>query len=164
LSTAHDNHDHRLCVRHALSTAEQICRKGGARLTPQRRQVLELVWSSHAPIGAYDIIGRMTREQGETVAPPTVYRALEFLLAHGLIHRIESLNAYIGCPCPHTRHAGHFLICRNCHAAEEVQDGDLTAALETCARRRGFASERETVELRGLCAACTSAGVPQDVA
>jgi len=153
-----EGHDHARCVRTALATAETLCRRRGARLTAQRRRVLELVWQSHTPVGAYDLLERLSAESGGgRVAPPTVYRALEFLLAHGLIHRVESLNAYIGCARPDARHAGHFLICRNCHAAAELQDPRIETALRKGAAELGFHVETETVELRGLCPGCQGA-------
>lgn len=147
-------HDHDACIASALATAEDLCRRRGVRLTAQRRRVLELVWQQHAPVGAYDLMARLSAMEGANVAPPTVYRALDFLLAHGLIHRIESLNAYIGCSRPGTRHAGHFLICRGCHATAEIRDPELIEAVHASASARGFSLEHETVELRGLCPAC----------
>jgi Fur family zinc uptake transcriptional regulator len=147
-------HDHDACIASALATAEDLCRRRGARLTAQRRRVLELIWQQHAPVGAYDLMARLSAMEGGNVAPPTIYRALDFLLAHGLIHRIESLNAYIGCSRPGTRHAGHFLICRECHATAEIRDPELAEAVQASASARGFSLEHETVELRGLCPAC----------
>src|SRR3954453_3718975 len=93
------DHDHADCVAAALGAAERLCARRGARLTELRRRVLELIWRSHEPIGAYALLDRLGRERGR-VAPPTVYRALEFLIAHGLVHRIASLNAFIGCVHP----------------------------------------------------------------
>src|SRR3981189_3799594 len=89
-------HDHRRCVSKALRTADQVCSERGLRLTPTRKRVLELIWTRHAPIGAYDILSQLSKE-GRQDAPPTVYRALSFLMGAGLIHRIDTLNAYLGC-------------------------------------------------------------------
>ena len=91
-----DEHDHRRCVANALDDAEAVCAERGARLTPVRRRVLEIIWQSHRPLGAYAILEVLSGE-GHSPAPPTVYRALEFLLTHGLVHRLSSLNAFIGC-------------------------------------------------------------------
>src|SRR5882724_8224269 len=96
-------HDHQHCIDDALVRAATICAQSGGRLTPLRRRVLELVWHSHAPVGAYDILDALRRD-GRPAAPPTAYRALEFLLGHGLIHRIESLNAFVGCAQPERPH------------------------------------------------------------
>lgn len=150
-------HDHGRCVDSALSAADALCRHRGARLTPLRRRVLEIVWTGHAPLGAYDILETLAAEQGR-VAPPTVYRALEFLVSHGLVHRIESLNAYIGCARPDDRHDGQFLICRLCGATAELHDPQIATALSRSAREAGFRIEQETVELRGLCPGCRAQG------
>ncbi|MGE5517421.1 MAG: Fur family transcriptional regulator [Bacteroidota bacterium] len=147
------NHDHGTCIAHAVEAAEAECRRRGARLTDVRRRVLELVWHSHAPVGAYALLETLARE-GFCAAPPTVYRALDFLLAHGLIHRIERLNAYTGCTHPGTPHAGQFLLCEGCGVAAELIDPAIDAAITGAAARLGFSVSRQTVEVDGLCPAC----------
>jgi len=146
-------HDHAACVHEALARADAICERRGARLTPLRRRVLELVWSGHRPIGAYDILGVLHGERGGA-APPTVYRALEFLLEIGLVHRIESLNAFVGCTKPGTDHAWQLLICRSCGRVAEIGDAGLDAAVSEAAARSGFTVQRRTIELAGLCPVC----------
>ncbi len=153
-SHPHDpNHDHAGCIASALAAAETECRRRGARLTDVRRRVLELVWQSHAPMGAYAILDVVGRE-GFSAAPPTVYRALDFLLAHGLIHRIERLNAFIGCSRPGQPHAGQFLLCSGCGIAAELDDPAIDQAVAQAAARHGFALTGQTVEAVGLCPAC----------
>lgn len=142
-------HDHESCIDAALDRAAALCARRGARLTELRRQVLELVWRGHQPVGAYDLLARMGR-----AAPPTVYRALDFLIEHGLVHRIESLNAYVGCDRPEATHQSQFLICTNCGVAAELDDPDLAAAAARRAAQLGFTVERQTVELRGRCPRC----------
>lgn len=146
-------HDHRHCVHAAVSQAHDLCASRGARLTELRRQVLELVWRSHSPIGAYQILGQLA-ESGRRMAPPTVYRALEFLSREGLIHRIDSLNAYVGCPSPARPHQAYFFICRACGDAAEFHDPELSATLARCVGRASFQIDAATVELAGLCARC----------
>lgn len=146
-------HDHGHCVAHALEAAEAECRRRGARLTDIRRRVLELVWQSHAPVGAYALLESLGRE-GFCAAPPTVYRALDFLLAHGLIHRIERLNAFMGCSRPGVPHAGQFLLCTGCGAAAELNDPAIDSAVAAAASRLGFTLTGQTVEADGLCSAC----------
>ncbi|MFO1076015.1 MAG: Fur family transcriptional regulator [Geminicoccaceae bacterium] len=148
-----ERHDHGRCVRSAVSRAQDLCARRGARLTPLREQVLELVWRSHAPIGAYQLMERLAESRGR-VAPPTIYRALEFLTREGLIHRIDSLNAYVGCPQPGRPHAAYFFICRDCGDAAEIHDGELAGAVARCVERAQFRVEAATVELAGLCARC----------
>lgn len=147
------DHDHHACVAHAVEAAEAECRRRGARLTDVRRRVLELVWQSHAPVGAYALLETLGRE-GFCAAPPTVYRALDFLLAHGLIHRIERLNAFAGCTRPGVPHAGQFLLCEDCGIAAELDDPAIDAAIAAAAARLGFAVTRQTVEVDGLCPEC----------
>jgi Fur family zinc uptake transcriptional regulator len=146
-------HDHARCVSDALAQAVSLCERRGARLTELRRRVLELVWESHAPVGAYEILERLGLER-RRAAPPTVYRALDFLSREGLIHRIDSLNAFVGCVEPGSAHRAFFLICRRCRDAVELRDQALEGSLERVATSAGFAVERATVELAGACARC----------
>src|SRR3990167_2037040 len=147
-------HDHSHCVNHALAEAESICTRQGLRLTTLRKRVLELVWGSHKPLGAYDILGVLSDEDGRRAAPPTVYRALDFLLENGLVHRISSLNAFVGCSPPEHAPPGQFLICRSCHAAIEREQPAISEAIVASAAAVGFAVEGQTVEVVGLCAGC----------
>lgn len=151
-----DAHDHTRCVDSAVARASDLCAVRGARLTELRRRVLELVWASHAPVGAYDILERLAAERGR-VAPPTVYRALEFLAREGLVHRLDSLNAFVGCAMPGAAHRAMFLICRRCRNAAEIQDPDAVAGLERAAGRAGFRADSVTVELAGTCSGCREA-------
>ena len=146
-------HDHRQCIDRALAAAEEICARQGVRLTDLRRRVLGLVWNSHAPVGAYEVLDRLRQSQGRA-DPPTVYRTLDFLRAQGLVHRIESLNSYVGCSRPHRHHAGQFLICTACGNAAEMQDSRVDAAITRGAGVLGFRIAQKTVEVRGLCQGC----------
>lgn len=148
-------HDHEACISAAMTQARAICVEQGGRLTPQRQQVLELIWQEHKPVGAYELLERL-REVGVKAAPPTVYRALEFLLTHGLIHRIESLNAYTGCTSPGTPHHGQFLVCSQCQQVAELDEPAISGQLDASAHRHGFEIERQTVEISGLCPHCRS--------
>ncbi|WP_439860267.1 zinc uptake transcriptional repressor Zur [Pseudomonas sp. MBLB4136] len=147
-------HDHSRCVSQALADAESICMRQGLRLTALRKRVLELVWQSHKPLGAYDILAVLSEEDGRRAAPPTVYRALDFLLEHGLVHRIASLNAFVGCNRPEHAHQGQFLICRQCHAAIELEQTAISQAIVSAAANVGFSVEGQTVEVVGLCSGC----------
>ncbi|MBM3536477.1 MAG: transcriptional repressor [Alphaproteobacteria bacterium] len=148
-------HDHDRCVSAALAAAEAVCERRGERLTPLRRRVLELVWGSHKPVGAYALLDRL-RDDGRGAAPPTVYRGLEFLLASGLIHRIETLNAYVGCIHPGETHVTQFLICRTCGTAAELDDRRLGEAIGRSAADHGFSIVSRVIELSGVCARCQS--------
>lgn len=130
-----------------------MCAGRGLRLTDLRRRVLELVWRSHEPVGAYQILSKL-RRRGRSAAPPTVYRALEFLLDQGFVHRIESQSAFVGCSHPESSHAGQFLICGSCGTAAELDDQRIRKAVAKGAKKVGFAVERQTIEVRGLCPRC----------
>ncbi|MBV9833429.1 MAG: transcriptional repressor [Alphaproteobacteria bacterium] len=146
-------HDHRLCVADALTVADRVCGERGIRFTDLRRRVFELVWASHKPVGAYAILETL-RTEGLGSAPPTVYRALDFLLEHELVHRIESLNAFVGCAHPGEHHRGFFLICTQCGNAEELDDERLNTAIAKAADAHGFAARHTTLEVAGTCASC----------
>ena len=137
----------------ALERAEAICEARGLRLTELRRHVLELVWAGHKPVGAYDVLDALA-EAGRRAAPPTVYRALDFLMEAGLVHRLDSLNAYIGCPDPAHAHSGQFLICRECHGVIELDASAINNRIEAAAAEAGFTAEQQMLEVRGLCSAC----------
>ena len=159
LSTAFmdTGHDHANCMESALDRASALCGERGVRLTSLRRRVLELVWVGHKPLGAYEILDTLKAER-RGAAPPTVYRALDFLLQHGLVHRIESLNSYVGCPDPLKPHGGQFLICRSCGLTAELNDHRIDEAIRNSANQAGFAVGRPMIEIEGLCPHCRDAG------
>ncbi|MCH7822082.1 MAG: transcriptional repressor [Proteobacteria bacterium] len=138
-----------------MATAELLCRDSGLRFTALRRRVLALVWESHKPIGAYGILAGL-RDDGRRAAPPTVYRALEFLIEAGLVHRLDSLNAFIGCPDPGRMHTGQFLICRDCRTVTELADSDIEGLVAEKAKQLGFTAVRQILEIEGLCKRCRS--------
>ncbi len=147
-------HDHARCIDDALDAAAEICGRRGARLTPLRRRVLELVWAGHRAVKAYDLLARL----GAGAMPPTIYRALDFLVAQGLVHRLESLNAYVGCPRPRAQHDSQFLICQDCGVVDEIDAPALVAEVRRRAGAAGFAPIRQTLEVHGLCGQCRAPG------
>jgi Fur family transcriptional regulator, zinc uptake regulator len=148
-------HDHKHCIEDAVSAAESLCAARGLRFTPLRRRVLELVWSGHKPVGAYALLNQL-RDEDLGSAPPTIYRALDFLIEHGLIHRIERMNAFVGCSHPGESHRGFFLICGECGNAEEVESATVADTIAASASRRGFTARDMTLEVTGTCADCRS--------
>lgn len=146
-------HDHHHCTREGLSQAEAHCAANGARLTPVRRRVLEILLEDHRALGAYDVLQRLAAE-GFGNQPPVAYRALEFLVDQGLAHRIQRLNAFAACSHPGADHQPAFLICRTCaQVAEAAAEAPLAALSETAAES-GFTIERTSIEAIGLCPAC----------
>jgi Fur family zinc uptake transcriptional regulator len=147
------HHDHAHCTAELLARAERTCERRGSRLTGQRRDVLDCVAQSHSAVGAYDIIERMA-SRGPRPAPITVYRALDFLEAHGLVHKIESRNAFIACTHPHDGQPAAMLVCEQCGLVAELDAPQAFATLEAAAAAQGFSVHRSVVELSGLCGAC----------
>lgn len=156
ISPFHGEHDHSNCQSQAISDAVSQCEKKGLKLTKVRKLVLKIIWASHNPIGAYDILQKL-QENGHKPAPPTAYRALDFLVGAQLIHRIESLNAYIGCPSPDDNHQCQFYICKQCGHIAELNNIAVSAALDNSANELGFLSQQPIIEVHGLCADCQTA-------
>jgi len=147
-------HDHTACFAGTIKAAVTLAETLGLSLTSLRRRVLEIVAASHRPMGAYDVLAELGRTYASRPAPPTVYRALDFLLRHGFVHRIESLNAYVACFAPATRHAAHFLLCRVCGRVAEIEAPALSLVLDEVSKAADFKIEREIVEIAGLCSDC----------
>jgi Fur family zinc uptake transcriptional regulator len=148
-------HDHARCARSARAAVADECRARGLRLTPARGCVLDALLEEHRALTAYELLDRL-RQAGLGKAPPIVYRALEFLVANGFVHRIEGLGAYVACAHGGDRHAAAFLVCRACRrVAETVVDGP-GALLAAEGAAVGFTVERVTLEAEGLCARCAA--------
>src|SRR5882672_12362626 len=143
------DHDHERCTADALKHAEVLCAQRAQRLTPIRRQVLEVLLESHKPLGAYEIMDRSSVRGGRP-APITIYRALDFLRDNGLVHRIESRNAFVACV---HNHAGEdlvvFLICERCGAVGEASGGGVAEALKASSRAAGFSPKSPLIEIAG---------------
>ena len=147
------DHDHGRCASDAIAHAEELCAARAQRLTPMRRQVLEALLASHRPLGAYEIMERLA-DNGRP-APITVYRALDFLRENGLVHRIESRNAFVACV---HNHVGDdliaFLICERCGSVGEAPGGTVAEAIKASARAAGFSPRSPVIEIAGVCSHC----------
>ena len=140
-------------LNQVLARADALCTERGVRLTAQRRRVLELVCRAARPVGAYEILDQI--RDGAAAAPPTVYRALDFLLEQGLVHKLETLHAYVGCTHPEHPHMSQFLICADCGDVTEIEDTSISNSLQKATRETGFTPRRRVVEVIGVCAECT---------
>jgi Fur family zinc uptake transcriptional regulator len=145
-----------------VQAVERACNERGLRLTAIRARVLSLVAQAGKPIKAYDLLEQVRDGEGAgAAAPPTVYRALDFLLANGFIHKLESINAFVACHHPNSaQHSVPFLICDRCHSATELEDASIVASLDAAARGLGFAPQAQTLEVHGLCAKCAAGESP----
>ena len=151
------DHDHQRCTADALKHAEVLCAERSQRLTPIRRQVLEVLLESHNPLGAYEIMDRAAA-RGPRPAPITIYRALDFLRENGLVHRIESRNAFVACVSTHA--SGDlvvFLICERCGAVGEASSAAVADQLKSAARAAGFLPKAPVIEIGGICSHCRQA-------
>lgn len=141
-----------------VAEVERACEARGLRLTPIRAHALRLIADAGRPLKAYELLDLM-KATHEGAAPPTVYRALDFLLENGFIHKLSSINAFVGCHHPGAaQHAVPFLICDRCQSATELEDAQIVGALDARARALGFVPQAQTLEVHGLCAACVDAG------
>ena len=148
-----ETHDHAHCIANGVKAADDFCDKAGLRLTPTRRRVLEILLEQHRAMGAYEVLDTL-REEGLGSQPPVAYRALEFLVQNGFVHRIERLNAFIACAHPGEDHAPAFLICRKCDSVAEASSEATKGRLGDAAKAAGFKIERAVVEAIGLCPEC----------
>jgi Fur family zinc uptake transcriptional regulator len=143
-----------------LTAAEQTCRERGVQLTAIRRSVLEALWQAEQPLGAYDIMAKLERADGRGLSPPTVYRALEFLLEQHFISRIETKNAYVPCSHPDHPHACLFFICDGCGTSAEIENPTIESMFDREAASLGFRIGKRVVELQGTCATCQTSAEP----
>ena len=161
--TAHD-------VTERLTAAKEQCRISGVRFTPLRQQIYQLVLAANKPVGAYDLIKQLqqmrlsepdaqdsaptNQQTPKNVAPPTVYRSLEFLLGEGLIHQLTSINAYVPCCHPRAQHTAAFLICDQCQRVQECSSLPVQEMMSFAEQDVGFIVARSVIELSGRCQAC----------
>ncbi|EGU33114.1 putative zinc uptake regulation protein [Vibrio sp. N418] len=135
---------------------EEICAARGVRLTPQRKRVFELICASPKASSAYELLEQLKVSEPQA-KPPTVYRALDFLLEQGFIHRVESTNSFIQCcSCNAHKHYSHLLICDKCSNVIELQDDNLVALLASNAEKYGFEITNHVIESHGICQSCSS--------
>jgi len=147
-------HNHQQCVDDALKIADQLCTERGVQLTAIRQQVLALIWESHKAVKAYELLDRIKPLQA-AAKPATIYRALDFLLAQGFIHRVESLNAFVGCSCSGHQHEQLLLICKQCEQVEERMAAGVMQVLAEEFRQAGFSAHSKAIEVHGLCRRCS---------
>ena len=150
----HGVHDHPN-VAQRLADAESMCSASGARLTPLRKEVLELILTAAGPMGAYDLLAKIKSESDRPAAPPTVYRTLDFLLEKGLIHRLTSINAYIPCCHPREGHQAAFLICTECRTVKEASAQGLLQQLDELSASDHFTAQHSIIEISGICQQCS---------
>lgn len=165
---AHHHHDHdhgadacphaqarATSAAQVVAAAEEACRTRGTRLTPIRRDVLVALLATHKPMGAYDLIEALRTETGRALAPISIYRALDFLMEQGFVHRLASRNAFVACPHAHAPHdLVAFLICETCGGVDEMSSRPLAEALSGLLAAEQFAPRHQVLEISGVCGHC----------
>lgn len=168
---SHHEHSHHCQVHHhdidaRLAEAVALCQNSDVRFTPLRQEVYRLILQADKPMGAYDLMtalqdGRFAEQESTgknakkvNIAPPTIYRSLDFLLSQGLIHQLNSINAYVPCCHPRDAHSSAFLICKNCKNVQEYSDLPIDGLIAQSQSDTGFVIEKSIIELQGLCREC----------
>ena len=149
-------HNHDGCTADVIAHAKAMADEQGIRLTPVRLRTLEILLEEHRALGAYEVLERLTAS-GFGTQPPVAYRALDFLVEHGLAHRVRRLNAFAACAYPGRAHAPVFFICEDCALIAEAPTEEVTAAIDRAGKAIGFTVERSNVEAIGRCPACRDA-------
>ena len=138
-----------------LEQAAQRCSQCGETLTPMRRRVLDTLLRSEQALGAYALIDKLAVD-GRRPQPPTVYRALDFLMARGFVHKVLSTNAFVACCRFGTPHAAKLFVCRTCGTTAEVPLSEKLASTSDSDAPRGFHIDRIVMEVQGRCESCQS--------
>ncbi len=136
--------------------AEQRCAQAGERLTPARLAAYAEMQASNRPLSAYELIALLEKRQKRKIAPLTVYRHLDFLVKVGLVHRLETAQAYLPCVHPEHAHESQYLLCSNCGHVDEVESKRLGTLLGKIADQHDFRPEAAVVEIKGLCGSCAT--------
>ena len=144
---------HKSCIKEALTEAKNICGQRGVKLTKLRENVLKLIWKKHSYVKAYDLLEEL-REIDHSAKPPTVYRSLDFLMENGFIHKIQSLNAFVGCSHPSEHDECYFLICKECQSIEECHSKNINEFVQSTFNTNNFSANQVTLEISGICQEC----------
>lgn len=146
--------NHKISIDEALKKAEIICNKKGVKLTKLRQKVLTLILKNHGYVKAYDLLNDLKKNDA-SAKPPTVYRSLDFLMEHGFIHKIQSLNAFVGCSHPEEHEDCYFLICKECKNIEECCSNTVKKVLTSTSGKNNFSPNQVTLEITGICQDCS---------
>ena len=144
----------KISIDEALKKAEIICNKKGVKLTKLRQKVLTLILKNHGYVKAYDLLNDLKKNYA-SAKPPTVYRSLDFLMEHGFIHKIQSLNAFVGCSHPEEHEDCYFLICKECKNIEECCSNTVKKVLTSTSGKNNFSPNQVTLEITGICQDCS---------
>ena len=145
--------DHEQCISTAIEVAERVCSEKQLKFTDLRKDILRMVWEGHGPQKAYDLLNKL-QTINHSAKPATVYRALDFLITNGFIHKVASLNAFVGCSHPLKHNECYFLICEDCKNISECCDSNISAAIKATTTHNKFVAKNTTLEISGHCNEC----------
>ena len=143
-------------INNLIGKAKTFCEQQGARFTPQREKVYQIMLIKNRPMGAYELLDNLKQTE-DSAKPATVYRALDFLLDFGLVHKLESTNSFVACHHFGCSHPVQFLICDSCGDVAEIQSTGIEGKLIEQAKSHGFLISKQTIEAHGLCSDCQQA-------
>ena len=145
--------DHEECISTAIEVAERVCSEKQLKFTDLRKDILRMVWEGHGPQKAYDLLNKL-QTINRSAKPATVYRALDFLITNGFIHKVASLNAFVGCSHPLKHNESYFLICEDCKSISECCDPNISAAIQATTTHNKFVAKNTSLEISGHCNEC----------
>ena len=142
-----------LPLQQILAGAIAICEQKNVRFTKARQMIFELIVKAQVPVKAYDVLDSV-KERDKSAKPPTVYRAIDFLMECGLIHKIHRLNAYVSCSHPSRHKECYFLICSKCNGLTECCSKEIDTVITDTAAKAGFSLRNVSMEMTGICQHC----------
>ena len=146
-------HNHQDCIDTAIQKAEAVCFRRRIKLTQLRKNILKIIWESHVPLKAYDILERLKIED-KSAKPITIYRILDIFLENRIVHKIESQNRFLGCSHPGEDHHCYFIICKKCNKVQEICDLDILNDLYSNLKIHKFKIKHLILEILGICSSC----------
>ena len=141
-------------IKDAITGISNICKQNNLGFTTIRKIVYEIIIKYNKPIKAYEILDEFRKKTGKTSHPPTVYRAIDFLINNGFIHKLNSINSFVGCFHPNVHKECYFLICKKCNVYKECCDIHLKKNILETANQNDFIVTNTTLEIEGYCQSC----------
>ena len=142
-------------LKASISRVVEICKSNNLGFTDIRKQVFEIIVKKNKPIKAYEILDEIRNISGKPSHPPTVYRAIDFLIENGFVHKLNSINSFVGCFHPKAHEECYFLICKKCNLYQECCDDSLKDRISKTAEHKNFLISNTTLEIEGHCLDCS---------
>ena len=139
-----------------VSVLEQLSLNSELKMTPLRKDVLEIFLASTLPLSAYEVLA-LLKKRRPTAEPPTVYRVIEYFVEKKLIHRIETSNKFV-C-CSHldnfeSSYHGVLFLCHECQRSYEIRDDEMLKVLSKFSKKHHLVIDESLIEIKGTCESC----------